>query len=276
MTRQTHPNNHVHSEELLPEVTGQRQSPINIQTPNAGVPPFSINYGIARGVTVHAEVDLALEVPDANNFTVRGVYGLGEDIFRLTYMDMHWSMDSSRGSEHQFNGTSYAFEYHFANYNSKYRDFAEALEHSDGVVAIGVLYTVGDPAPGLNEVLDSMNDSNMGALDSFNVEAMIPQDLSTNFYLYNGSGTTPDCEEVMVWVVAKTIQTISEDQLNRLRTLRHNGVSIGPNYRQTQALNGRRILDSTLTDNNSVPKPFRASWFILILIIIVPSLIIGK
>ncbi|KAF4671238.1 hypothetical protein FOL47_001582 [Perkinsus chesapeaki] len=251
--------------------TGNRQSPINIANvdSNEFAPPFTMRYGTASKVGVHAEIDLAIEIPDANDFTVKGVYGVEQDTFRLTYMDMHWHSDDSQGSEHRINGRQFAYELHFAHYNTKYSNFTEALKHSDGVVAIGVLSSVGPELPGLTKVLDSMDAQNHGSLEEFDVTAMAPPDLATNFYLYNGSGTTPACEEVMVWIVAKTRMTVSEEQLNRLRALKYNGSSIGPNHRNAQPLNGRRVLSSQ--ESKSFAMYSRVPQYIFIIIIVLAS-----
>ena len=48
---------------------------------------------------------------------------------------------------------------------------------------------------------------NYGILD------LLPQDLQS-YFVYNGSLTTPHCNETVRWIVFKRIQELSEDQVN--------------------------------------------------------------
>ena len=53
-------------------------------------------------------------------------------------------------------------------------------------------------------------------ITTMNMSRLLPSD-HRNYYFYNGSFTTPNCEEVVSWFVLKEQAMISEDQLDKLR-----------------------------------------------------------
>jgi carbonic anhydrase len=82
-------------------------------------------------------------------------------------------------------------------------------------------------------------------LDGVALDDLLPKD-KENFFTYEGSLTTPDCNEVVSWIVLKDRATISENQIKLFRELE---VWQGPqgrlkkNFRPLQELNTRVILD---------------------------------
>ncbi len=58
------------------------------------------------------------------------------------------------------------------------------------------------------------------------------------YYRFSGSSTTPPCKESVVWVVVKTIMTISKQQISALKK-----VIRKDNNRPIQDLNGRVVVE---------------------------------
>lgn len=58
------------------------------------------------------------------------------------------------------------------------------------------------------------------ALSSFSVSGLLPSSTSS-YYSYSGSLTTPGCYEVVQWVILGTPATLSQTQLNALRSMYH-------------------------------------------------------
>merc|ERR1711973_494576 len=83
---------------------------------------------------------------------------------------------------------------------------------------------------------------------------MGPSDIS-EFYRYNGSFTSPGCQESVTWTMFKNVITISEKQLNIFRSLKKpDGQPLLKAYRPVQATNGRKIL-ATFVKPTTKPKP---------------------
>ena len=83
------------------------------------------------------------------------------------------------------------------------------------------------------------------------MEDFLP-DNTDKFFRYNGSLTTPGCNQIVVWTIFKDRVEISQSQMDAFRrtTYIHEGEDsarvISNNYRPTQPLNGRRVLDIKL------------------------------
>lgn len=80
----------------------------------------------------------------------------------------------------------------------------------------------------------------------FQLHDLLPED-TARFYRYNGSLTTPGCNEIVVWTVFKDPISISKGQLERFRALAKNHTGMIDNFRPTLPLNGRTVYDVTAT-----------------------------
>ena len=71
------------------------------------------------------------------------------------------------------------------------------------------------------------------------------------FYRYNGSLTTPPCNEVVIWTVFKDREFISQEQMKKLRdTMKgvDQKLRLDNNTRPWQPLNDRNVLDIDTRD----------------------------
>ena len=201
---------------LSPDFTtcanGRQQSPIDIIGYQPGGPgPISFFYGSADaalrndGRQVHADC------------TPGNTAMLGGREFQLTSTHFH------SPSEHLVNGESFAAELHLVH--------ADA----DGRLAIGgVLFTLGAPSPVAQSILDAAPSVGGTANAAIPVADSLPTDLS--YYRYDGSKTTPPCDEPVDWHVLRQPMTISKEQVDGLLSL-----SGGPNNRPTQPIGNRAI-----------------------------------
>ncbi|XP_046637172.1 carbonic anhydrase 14-like isoform X3 [Daphnia pulicaria] len=209
---------------------GEHQSPINIDSSKAGVtnyPKFCFhNYDLVfperlekNGHTVELKIEeqgLHAELP----FITGG--GL-TDRYNFVQLHFHWGRQLF-GSEHTIDRKEYAGELHIVHYNTKYGNFIDAIPQEDGLAALGILIkltdrdnlafrhleqfeNIIDPSPVNSDVLHF----------SVPLVALLPHD-TDSFYRYNGSLTSGDCNEDVIWTVFDTPIAISERQYRKGNT----------------------------------------------------------
>ncbi|CAL4099097.1 unnamed protein product [Meganyctiphanes norvegica] len=230
--------------------SGSIQSPIDIcsesATDETGSITFSPSYSVSipklviknNGHTVGASWSSSLEP--------RTITGGGlTDVYELAQFHFHWGCKDNRGSEHTVDGTRYAMELHNVHFNTKYGNLSNALKYVDGLAVIGVFFNVGDENAVLKPITKDLQyvvkpdaekeiDFNQALAD------LIPT--NRDFYRYQGSLTTPTCNEVVTWSVFKTHQSFSEDQVKSFRMLMDKEKEhMCDNYRGIQPLNGREV-----------------------------------
>jgi len=182
-------------------------------------------------------------------------------IYTLDSLHLTWGSDNCRGSEHTIDGVAYPAEIQFVYFNdAKYSDVEDAKGKYDGIVIISQLLQVGSEnntgAEFIFEAADILqNDSYSGTIDEsiiidpnffqFNpgqANGDKPKNNARGYYYYEGSLTTPNCEEVVQWIVWEQVHEISQYQLDRLRQLKYpDGTQLVDNFRPVQPHNNRIV-----------------------------------
>nr|ANJ59780.1 alpha carbonic anhydrase 4 [Exaiptasia diaphana] len=234
---------------------GKRQSPIHIDTTktvykNLGALQFTNDDKVPNGPTLQIgnnkhsyRVNLKKDY-----FSVKG--GGLPGTFNVFSFHFHWGKDDTRGSEHTVNMKKYPAELHFVNWNTKYVNISEALKHEDGIAAIGVILEIGnDENPALASFLKyAVNVTYPKELyniaQTHSIADLMPKNREA-FYRYDGSLTTPVCQEVVTWTVFNNTMPITANQLSLLRSLKDNnatlGVALVDTHRPVQPLNNRMV-----------------------------------
>ena len=203
------------SEEYATCANGEQQSPIDIsgyvtaETDRPILFSYVSNANAVRNDGKFVHVDYA----PGNILTV------GQQPFTLESAHFH------SPSEHRIDGVSFAAELH--------------LVHADAdgnLAVVGLLFTLGEPSPVVQEVLDAAPPAGKTSSEGFalNASGFAPEELG--YYRYDGSKTTPPCDEPVDWYVMREPRPISAEQVNGLLAL--NG---GPNNRPIQT-KGNRIV----------------------------------
>ena len=198
--------------------SGLRQSPIDIAGyETASAAPISFSYG-GDAVAVRN-----------NGRYVQVDYGLGNTLSagQRTYALKSAHLHSP--SEHLIDGESFAAELHLVHTDS------------DGNLAVvGLLFRQGEPSPVVQEILAAAPPVGDVVVEGFTLNAAGYVPGEPGHYRYDGSKTTPPCDEPVDWYVMRQAGTVSRQQVDNLLTL-----SGGPNNRPVQPA-GDRVIRAVL------------------------------
>ena len=202
------------SEEYATCAAGGRQSPVDIAGYETGdAAPISFSYsGDAESVRNDGRF-VHVDYAAGNTLTV------GQRTFALKSAHFH------SPSEHLIDGASFAAEMH--------------LVHADAdgnLAVVGLLFRSGTPSPVAQEILDAAPAVGDTVVKDFtlNSRGYVPDELG--YYRYDGSKTTPPCDEPVDWYVMREPKSISPEQVDKLLAL-----SGGPNNRPVQPVDDRVI-----------------------------------
>ena len=142
-----------------------------------------------------------------------------KQIFELKSAHLH------SPSEHWIDGVSFAAELHLVHAGADGR-----------LVAVAQLFKLGAPSAAVEAILDTAPaaGSTVSAGITLNASGYAPDELG--YYQYDGSKTTPPCQEPVTWFVMREPKTISQEQVNSLLAL-----SDGPNNRPVQPTGSRVV-----------------------------------
>uniref|UniRef100_A0A0N5APZ9 Alpha-carbonic anhydrase domain-containing protein n=1 Tax=Syphacia muris TaxID=451379 RepID=A0A0N5APZ9_9BILA len=236
---------------------GKLQSPININPKqiiyDSNLPPLMTDENLALIDLVNTGQMPRIRIANTQRWPSLNVTGgpLGIYRYRLLRVDIHYSMNETTGSEHSFDHKKLPMELQAIAINSEiYGNFSAALNNPHGIVGISTFVKLGKhTSKELKLLSDKVHQI------SYKRQAVVMQNfalwklLPTNagYITYEGSMTTPGCQETVTWILLNQPLHISVRTLDRWRklqkTLTSNGKNlfIAPNYRSLQSTNGRII-----------------------------------
>ena len=171
--------------------------------------------------------------------------------YNILQFHFHWGSTNYQGSEHTVNGQEYPLELHIVHTKDGEDD---PLNTPKGLAVTGFFFQLtnrDNPAltpltDALQEVLDPDTELDFANSD-FKIDELIGDIAPINgavtpYSHYEGSLTTPTCNEVVEWINFLTPIPISDNQLDMFRALMDShGKNIVNNYRPPQPLNGRTV-----------------------------------
>ena len=194
---------------------GEQQSPVDITAYEEGdVGPISFSYG---GEATAVRNDGKFVHID---YRPGSMLKVGQRSFGLKSAHLH------SPSEHRIDGVSFAAELH--------------LVHADAggnLAVVALLFRLGDHSPVVQAVLDVAPTAGDAVSGAITLNSGIEATNELGYYHYNGSMTTPPCEERVGWYVMRELKTVSPEQVDNLLAL-----SGGPNNRPVQPTGNRVIL----------------------------------
>ncbi len=193
---------------------GKHQSPIDITEHDGGdAMPLSFSYSVDAAAVRNDGKLVHVDYAAGNTLSV------GRRTYELKSAHFH------SPSEHRIDGASFAAELH--------------LVHADvngNLAVVGLLFRPGTASPVAQDVLDAAPGAGDTVTDGskLNARGYAPDELG--YYRYDGSKTTPPCDEPVDWYVMSQPKTISPEQVDGLLAL-----SGGPNNRPVQPTGDRVI-----------------------------------
>ncbi|VDD91276.1 unnamed protein product [Enterobius vermicularis] len=179
----------------------------------------------------------------ANQPYIRGGTLQGE--YALETMHIHWGIKNETGSEHTLGGLHYPAELHFVHKKRGHTDGVPLKGDSLAVVAAFMLIDSEGKsfAPFEAAIKDVLHNPGRSSKQkqAYSLTDLLPGSVET-FYTYEGSLTTPNCEEVVIWIVLGDPITVTAEQMDLIRETKMSGdLSTGSNSRPTQPLLGRKV-----------------------------------
>ncbi|NWX97161.1 CAH15 anhydrase, partial [Nothoprocta ornata] len=154
----------------------------------------------------------------AEHISIRG--GGLPGTYRALQLHFHWGSPAGNGSEHTLDGRQFPMELHIVHINVNYRTLAEAKGHPNGLAVLGFFFTLSDTDnSNYNTIVAALrNVSHQGdsvdLASTFPLSNLLPRaGQLSKYYRYQGSLTTPDCSEVVVWTVFEEPVAVSRAQV---------------------------------------------------------------
>lgn len=262
---------------------GVSQSPINIEVDSTiqGSGSMLFSLGLNDTETISCS-GYSVVLEPSNEPTTLYFDEDGASVeWTLAQIHFHWGADDSEGSEHTVDGEAMPLEMHLVHW-----DKAVTEEFSyESLLVLGVFFEIGDHNDDLEYLIETFdqfqaNDTSLSfeVNDSFDFLNLVPDDAGSDFYFYDGSLTTPTCDETVSWKVARSTLTVSADQMTRFREIQtvafgaEEREDLSYNFRPVQRLNGRFVSRSFAFPESSVLAIVIVCW---IMVISIGSLLIA-
>uniref|UniRef100_A0A8C1QQW0 Si:ch211-173d10.4 n=1 Tax=Cyprinus carpio TaxID=7962 RepID=A0A8C1QQW0_CYPCA len=262
MPNSKHENSLPHWGKHYPKCNGRKQSPINIDTQKVVK-----NQELGSVDLINFSLPHTMKMLKNNGHTVEcelkegavGVRGGGlKHKYTALQFHFHWGgkdLVNHPGSEHSLNGHRSPLEMHIVSRRSDLND-STAAKVQDGFAVMGFFIESNEKEKQkeTSQVWESFTDylqkiPRKGKIAVSRIEPNSINKLSHNYYRYNGSLTTPPCDEAVVWTIFKDPIRISKDLLLRFPTK----ISFGNVYRPQQPLNNRVVYASTALTAGDCP-----------------------
>nr|XP_033813185.1 carbonic anhydrase 15-like isoform X2 [Geotrypetes seraphini] len=202
------------------------------------------------------------------------------NIFQVLQFHFHWGSPTSNGSEHTVGGNQYPMELHIVHLSVKYQSIADAMKDPSGLAVLGFFFTIAEADnPNYNTILAGLknvsSEGNFVDLEpTFRLDSLLPStNKLTRYYRYQGSLTTPDCEEAVIWTVFEDTIPISCAQLKVFMDTVHFGaigetpVKMRNNFRPPQPLKNRKVYASKDAIINH-SAPVHVDWLTLVFLLL--------
>ncbi|KAL0272014.1 UNVERIFIED_CONTAM: hypothetical protein PYX00_005152 [Menopon gallinae] len=234
--------------------SGKRQSPVDIEEGSAGGKKtnflafhFGRTYDIDLSFkAVNDGTTLVITTVNRTRPYMEGGGLSGRFIFKE--IRLHWD------AEHSINGVRDPLEVQFIHFNSKFKDVESARKNKNGIVILSVLCEEkierNKMTPFIRGALEQeehrrlYNDNQELLLHKVitKLRNLLPASI-LEFYRYEGSMTSPGCEENVVWTIFRKKMVVHPQTIMELKAMKTSAnVTMPKSSRPVQPLNGRDVV----------------------------------
>ncbi|MBN3308353.1 CAH4 anhydrase, partial [Amia calva] len=235
-----------------PDCAGDNQSPINIITKRT----LRNNDLMTFTFTDYDKQTIALMKNNGHSVQVslptgKKISGGNLTTYKALQFHLHWGTDGGPGSEHTIDGEQFPMELHIVHIKDTHSSLDQAVKEKDGIAVLGFFYQE-SPEENKNytkliDALDKITDTGLNTtLQGLRLDELIPAPENlTKYYRYEGSLTTPDCSEAVVWTVFENPIPLSKEQILAFTKLNFKDMkSMVDTFRPVQKLNNRIVYRS--------------------------------
>ncbi|XP_014896624.1 carbonic anhydrase 4b [Poecilia latipinna] len=252
---------------------GSCQSPVNIVTKKTVkdkrlTPLQFVNYHKASTVTfINNGHTVQLDLPPG--IVISGGHLAAN--YKAIQLHLHWGKNGSSGSEHTLDGEKFPMEMHIVHIKEGYNSLSQAVKDPTGIAVLGFFFQESlsenkKYTPLVDALKQIIKPTSNATLPDISLEMLIPPLSSLNKYFrYNGSLTTPNCNEAVVWTLFESTIPLSRSQVSAFCQLHFpDGREMIQIYRPVQPLNSRLVLYSK--GNASL-----VSWVLLVMSVLLST-----
>ncbi|KAF7699831.1 carbonic anhydrase 4b [Silurus meridionalis] len=231
---------------------GKKQSPINIVTRKVTInhlPPFKFDGYQHAFESIITNNGHTVKLNLSGEAVISNAGLTGE--YKAVEVHFHWGKNGGPGSEHTIDGEQYPMEMHIVHIKKSYSSVSEATKDPLGLAVLGMLY---QESPNRNMKYDSIINAlssikypgNKTTVGPVSLDSLLPPHCELmKYFRYNGSLTTPNCSESVIWTVFENTTKLSKQQLSAFSDLWFdNRTAMTENFRPVQPLNGRNVFYS--------------------------------
>ncbi|XP_058489006.1 carbonic anhydrase 4b [Solea solea] len=236
------------------QCNGGAQSPINIVTRKlllderlspiqlTGYQEVFNGHLINNGHSVQLDLPSSLKISGGNLATK----------YKAVQLHLHWGKDGGSGSEHLIDGEQFPMEMHIVHIKEEHNSLSQAVKDRAGVAVLGFFFQEsGSSNKKFDSIINALNftiqATNSTTVSGISLNMFIPpSDNMTKYFRYDGSLTTPNCDEAVVWSVFENTIPLSKKQLAAFSQLEFSdGRQMVGTFRPVQPLNRRQVFYSS-------------------------------
>ncbi|XP_030376411.1 carbonic anhydrase 9-like isoform X2 [Scaptodrosophila lebanonensis] len=194
--------------------------------------------------------------------------------FEAIEVHFHWGSVSRKGSEHAINRERFDVEMHIVHKRTDFYSVAAAKLKDGGLAVLCIFLRASSDTDsevyGLNNIFNQLPrllkpNSFVSIFGELYLKDILGNLDTDEFYTYNGSLTTPTCNEVVTFTIFTDVLDVKRTHIEKFWALRdsRNKLLIN-NYRNFMPINGRPIYFRAGQQNiQTMPKSYLAMLLIL-------------